>query len=63
MQAEVTARHVGTRPIIVKVGPGEVLNTYPRLIWAAEGPVVDTSCTALLLLAQEVHAHNCCGGR
>ncbi|HVS36096.1 MAG TPA: asparagine synthase (glutamine-hydrolyzing) [Gemmataceae bacterium] len=57
-QAQVTARHVGTKPIIVKVGPDEVLNTYPRLIRAAEGPVVDTSCTALLLLAQEVHAHN-----
>ena len=39
------------------VGAEEVLNTYPRLIRAAEGPVVDTSCTALLLLAQEVHRH------
>ena len=32
-----------------------MLNTYPPLIWAAEGPVVDTSCAALLLLAREVH--------
>ncbi len=36
--------------------PTEVLNTYPRLIRAAEGPVIDTSCAALLLLAREVHA-------
>ncbi len=54
-QAQVTARHVGTRPVIVRVGADEVLNTYPRLIEAAEAPVVDTSCTALLLLAREVH--------
>ena len=33
-----------------------MLNTYPRLIRAAEGPVIDTSCAALLLLAREVHA-------
>jgi len=34
-----------------------VRNTYPALIQAAEGPVVDTSCAALLLLAREVHQH------
>ena len=31
--------------------------TYPELIRAAEGPVIDTSCAALLLLAKSVHAH------
>jgi asparagine synthase (glutamine-hydrolysing) len=51
------ARHVGTNPVVVGCGPDEVLNTYPRLIRAAEGPVIDTACAALLLLAQEVHAH------
>jgi asparagine synthase (glutamine-hydrolysing) len=30
-------------------------NTYPELIRAAEGPVLDTSCAALLRLAQAVH--------
>ena len=54
-QAEVTARYVGTEPIIVEVGAKEVLATYPALIRAAESPVVDTSCTALMLLAREVH--------
>jgi asparagine synthase (glutamine-hydrolysing) len=54
-EATVAARHIGTTPIVVGVGAQEVLNTYPELIRAAEGPVVDTSCAALLLLAREVH--------
>ncbi len=54
--AAMTARHVGTEPIVVPCGAGHVLDNYPRLIQAAESPVVDTSCTALMLLAQEVHA-------
>ncbi|HLJ95782.1 MAG TPA: asparagine synthase C-terminal domain-containing protein, partial [Gemmataceae bacterium] len=33
-----------------------VVDTYPLLIQAAEGPVTDTACSALLLLAREVHA-------
>jgi asparagine synthase (glutamine-hydrolysing) len=54
-EASLVARHIGTDPIIVDCGPDEVLNTYPHLVRAAEGPVVDTSCAALLLLAREVH--------
>ncbi len=54
-EAGVVARHVGTEPIVVDCGADEVLSTYPELIRAAEGPVVDTSCAALLLLAREVH--------
>jgi asparagine synthase (glutamine-hydrolysing) len=55
-EAGIVARHIGTKPIIVPVGAEEVLGTYPELIRAAETPVVDTSCAALLLLAREVHA-------
>ncbi len=55
-EAGIVARHIGTEPIVVDCGADEVLHTYPELIRAAEGPVVDTSCTALLLLAREVHA-------
>jgi asparagine synthase (glutamine-hydrolysing) len=55
-EAGVAARHIGADPIIVPFGSGETLNTYPELIRAAEGPMVDTSCAALLLLAREVHA-------
>jgi asparagine synthase (glutamine-hydrolysing) len=54
-EATVVARHIGTEPIVVDCGAEEVLNTYPELIRAAEGPVVDTSCAALLMLAREVH--------
>jgi len=55
-EAGIIARHIGTEPVIVNCGTEEVLATYPRLIQAAEAPVIDTSCVALLLLAQEVHA-------
>jgi asparagine synthase (glutamine-hydrolysing) len=55
-EAGLVARHIGTEPVVVDCGPDEVLNTYPALVRAAEGPVVDTSCAALLLLAKEVHA-------
>jgi asparagine synthase (glutamine-hydrolysing) len=54
-EASIVARHIGTTPIVVGVGAEEVLNTYPELIRAAEAPVIDTSCAALLLLAREVH--------
>jgi asparagine synthase (glutamine-hydrolysing) len=54
-EAGIVAKYIGADPIVVDCGPGEVLNTYPELIRAAEGPVIDTSCTALLLLAREVH--------
>jgi asparagine synthase (glutamine-hydrolysing) len=55
-EATIAGRHIGTEPIVVNCGAAEVLNTFPRLIQAAEAPVLDTSCAALLLLAQEVHA-------
>ncbi|HEY7329392.1 MAG TPA: asparagine synthase (glutamine-hydrolyzing) [Gemmataceae bacterium] len=55
-EASLVARHIGVEPVVVKCGQEEVLNTYPTLIRAAEGPVIDTSCAALLLLAREVHA-------
>jgi asparagine synthase (glutamine-hydrolysing) len=55
-EAGIVARHIGVDPVVVDCGAEEVQDAYPRLVWAAEGPVVDTSCAALLLLAQEVHA-------
>jgi asparagine synthase (glutamine-hydrolysing) len=56
-EASLVAKHVKAEPVIVGCGHPEVLNVYPRLIWAAEGPVIDTACCALLMLAEEVHAH------
>lgn len=54
-QATLAARHIGVEPTVVRCGADEILGHYPELIRAAESPVVDTSCTALLLLAREVH--------
>jgi asparagine synthase (glutamine-hydrolysing) len=51
-----TARHVGAKPPIVQdFRASDALETYPQLIRAAESPVVDTSCAALLQLARRVH--------
>jgi asparagine synthase (glutamine-hydrolysing) len=56
-EADLVARHVGADPVVVPCGRNDVLETYPALIRAAEGPVIDTACAALLMLAREVHAH------
>lgn len=55
-EAQRVAQHIGSTPVVVGCGRQDVVNTYPGLIRAAEGPVTDTACTALLLLAREVHA-------
>lgn len=55
-EANLVARHLGCEPVVVDCGREEVLRTYPELIRAAEGPVIDSACAALLLLAREVHA-------
>jgi len=55
--ANLVARHVKTDlPIVHNFGADETLETYPRLIHAAEAPVIDTSCAALLQLAEKVHS-------
>jgi asparagine synthase (glutamine-hydrolysing) len=54
-EATVASRHIGTEPVIVSCGAAEVLDNYARLVEVAEGPVIDTSCAAMLLLAEEVH--------
>jgi asparagine synthase (glutamine-hydrolysing) len=54
-EAELVADHVGSEKVVVDCGRQQVLDTYPALIRAAEGPVIDTSCAALLMLARAVH--------
>jgi asparagine synthase (glutamine-hydrolysing) len=49
------ARHVGSPSHVVACGRRDVLDRYPELIWAAEGPVIDTACAALLMLARDVN--------
>jgi asparagine synthase (glutamine-hydrolysing) len=56
--ASLSARHIGAKPPIVQeYGDREALESYPRLIEAAEAPVIDTACGALLKLAERVHAN------
>jgi len=52
-----SARHIGAKPPIVQdFGDEDAIATYPKLIAAAEAPVIDTSCAALLQLASRVHS-------
>lgn len=54
--ASLSARHIGAKPPIVQqFSDADAVDTYPRLIEAAEAPVIDTSCAALLKLAAKVH--------
>lgn len=54
-EAAQVARSLGAEQHVVEFGREEVLNAYPELIRAAEGPVIDTACAALLALAKSVH--------
>jgi asparagine synthase (glutamine-hydrolysing) len=56
--ANLVARHIGAKaPIVQEFTDDDAVKTYPELIQAAEGPVIDTSCAALLQLARRVHAN------
>lgn len=54
-EAALVAKQVGSKSIVVPFGGGDVMATYPELVRAAEYPVVDTACAALLTLAKSVH--------
>ena len=55
--ANLSARHIGTKPpVVLDFRAADALAMYPQLIQAAEAPVIDTSCAALLMLARRVHA-------
>ena len=56
--ASLSAQHIKAKPPIVQeFGDREALESYPKLIEAAEAPVIDTACGALLKLAERVHAN------
>ena len=50
------ARAIGSHPTVVDAGAGLITDNYAPLTAAAECPVLDTSCAALLALSREVHA-------
>jgi len=55
--ASLSARHIGAKPPIVQDFRHEdALATYPKLLSAAEAPVIDTACAALLQLSGRVHS-------
>lgn len=55
--ASLSAKHIGTKPPIVQeFRARDALDSYPELIHAAEAPVIDTSCAALMMLARRVRS-------
>ena len=53
-RAQAAARAIGSRNTVVRCDAPRLTAAYPRLIQAADCPVVDTSCAALIDLAGEV---------
>src|SRR5262249_24914212 len=53
--AVATARAIGSKQTVLDASAGVIAANYARLIQAAESPVLDTSCAALLSLSREVH--------
>ncbi len=52
-----SARAIGSRrPTVVEAGPDRIMNSYAALTEAAESPVLDTSCAALLTLSSAVRS-------
>jgi asparagine synthase (glutamine-hydrolysing) len=56
-RALLAARRLGAAPTIVECDATTIRRLYPKLIVAAEAPVVDTSCAALYRQAQIVRQH------
>jgi len=55
-QAAEAAKVLGSPLTTVVMDRAKIADTFPELITAAEGPVMDTSCAALLRLAGAVHS-------
>jgi asparagine synthase (glutamine-hydrolysing) len=54
-EAASVAQYLGSRHVAVDCSRQDVVESYPALIRAAEAPVIDTSCAALMMLASRVH--------
>ena len=54
-QATEAAALLGSRLTTVTMDQAQIAAAFPELIEAAEGPVLDTSCAALMRLAAAVH--------
>jgi asparagine synthase (glutamine-hydrolysing) len=54
-QSAESAAALGSRLTTVTMDRSKIASAFPELTLAAEGPVLDTSCAALLRLAEAVH--------
>ncbi|ODR99999.1 hypothetical protein AUC68_02540 [Methyloceanibacter methanicus] len=55
-EAMEAAQAIGAHPTVVQAGSDLIMDSYEALTRAAECPVLDTSCAALLALSREVRA-------
>jgi asparagine synthase (glutamine-hydrolysing) len=54
---EDTARRLGLSPVVRRCRPDDLMAALPATLRAAEGPTVDVSCAAVLLLSETIHDH------
>ncbi len=54
-QAMMAANYIGSHPTVVTCDSATLAEAYPKVIAAADCPVIDTACAALFCLAGEVH--------
>ncbi len=54
-QSRESAEALGSKLTMISLTSPEIAASYPELVLAAEGPVMDTSCAALMKLAATVH--------
>ncbi len=52
-----SARHMGSESVVLRCSNADILEQYPALIRAAEAPVIDTACAAVLRLSQLIREH------
>jgi len=55
-EAAATAEYLGSPLVPLPLELREMAETFPEVVTAAEGPLVDTVCSSLVRLAQRVHA-------
>ena len=56
-EVQCAAKHLGTQPTVIDCDLPRLAATYPELIRAAESPVADTACAAMLLQSRAVRDH------
>jgi asparagine synthase (glutamine-hydrolysing) len=55
--AQASARHLGVTTIPTKIGPQEMMDALPRIVWHLDDPVADPSLVPLYYLAKKASEH------